>query len=109
MTAGNFTELPNPIGTAITVPGQAGCYVLNIIQPGCFDPVAQKLMGLVAGSAVPNIPQQVALEGTPGSWTGNPNYAFATGVPDDVWSLDGRIDFNMSPKDKYSEAIATGM
>jgi hypothetical protein len=99
MTSGNFTELPNPIGTAITVPGQAGCYVGNIIQPGCFDPVAQKLMGLIAGSAVPNIPQQVALEGQPGSWNGNPNYAFATGVPQDVWSLDGRVDFNLSPKD----------
>jgi hypothetical protein len=99
MTAGNFTELPNSIGTAITVPGQTGCYVGNIIQPGCFDPVAQKLMGLIAGSAVPNIPQQVALEGQPGSWNGNPNYAFATGIPDDWWSLDGRIDYNLSPKD----------
>ena len=100
MTQGNFTELPNTIGTNITVPGQAGCYVGNIIQAGCYDPVAQKLMGLVASSATPNIPSAVAVEGIPGSWTGNSNYAFSTSVPDDVWSSDARIDFNVGPKDQ---------
>jgi len=105
MTQGNFTELSNSLANP-TVPGQSGCYVGNIIQAtsttgqACFDPVAQKLMGLVAGTEVPNIPGAVAVEGQPGSWTGNPNYAFATSVPDDVWSLDGRMDFNMSAKDQ---------
>ncbi|MGA8102092.1 MAG: carboxypeptidase-like regulatory domain-containing protein, partial [Candidatus Acidiferrales bacterium] len=83
MTQGNFTELGYTLNNP-QVPGQSGCYVGNIIQPGCFDPVAQKLMGLVAATAVPNIPSAVAVEGTPGSWTGAPNYVYATSVPDDV-------------------------
>jgi hypothetical protein len=99
MTQGNFTELPYALANP-QVPGQSGCYVGNIIQPGCFDPVAQKLMGLVAGTATPNIPSAVALEGIPGSWTGAPNYVFATSVPDDVYSLDGRIDYTLGPKDQ---------
>ena len=99
MTQGNFTELPNTLANP-QVPGQSGCYVGNIIQPGCYDPVAQKLMGLVAGTATPNIPSAVALEGIPGSWTGAPNYVFATSIPDDTYSLDGRIDYTLSSKDQ---------
>ena len=81
MTQGNFTELSNSLANP-TVPGQSGCYVGNIIQAtsttgqACFDPVAQKLMGLVAGTAVPNIPAAVAVEGQPGSWTGNAELRF---------------------------------
>jgi len=105
MTQGNFTEL----GYALTnpqVPGQSGCYVGNVIQATsttgqtCFDPVAQKLMGLVAATAIPNIPSAVAVEGQPGKWTGAPNYVFATSVPDDVYSTDARVDYNLSPKDQ---------
>ncbi|MGC1254763.1 MAG: TonB-dependent receptor [Candidatus Acidiferrales bacterium] len=99
MTQGNFTELPYALANP-QVPGQSGCYVGNIIQPGCFDPVAQKLMGLVAGTATPNIPAAVAVEGIPGSWTGAPNYVFATSIPNDSYSLDGRIDYTLSPKDQ---------
>lgn len=99
MTQGNFTELPFAL-TNPAVPGQSGCYAGNIIQAGCFDPVAQKLMSLVAGTATPNVPAAVAVEGTPGSWTGAPNYVFATSIPDDVYSLDGRIDYTLSPKDQ---------
>lgn len=99
MTQGNFTELPNTLANP-QVPGQSGCYLGNIIQPGCYDPVAQKLMGLVAATATPNIPGAVAVEGIPGSWTGLPNYAFPTSVPDDVYSLDGRIDYTLSSKDQ---------
>lgn len=99
MTKGNFTELPYALSNPL-VPGQSGCYVGNIIQTGCFDPVAQKLMGLVAGTATPNVPSAVAVEGTPGSWTGAPNYVFPTSIPDDVYSADGRIDYTLSPKDQ---------
>ncbi|MFZ0885416.1 MAG: TonB-dependent receptor [Candidatus Acidiferrales bacterium] len=99
MTQGNFTELPYTLANP-QVPGQSGCYVGNIIQAGCFDPVAQKLMGLVAGTATPNIPAAVAVEGTPGSWTGAPNYVFSTSIPNDSYSLDGRIDYTLSPKDQ---------
>src|SRR5277367_725582 len=99
MTQGNFTELPYTLGNP-QVPGQSGCYVGNIIQPGCFDPVAQQLMGLVAGTATPNIPSAVAVEGIPGSWTGAPNYVFATSIPNDQYSLDGRIDYTLSSKDQ---------
>ncbi|MGC1661139.1 MAG: carboxypeptidase-like regulatory domain-containing protein, partial [Candidatus Acidiferrales bacterium] len=55
MTQGNFTELKNTLNNP-QVPGQSGCYVGNIIQAGCFDPVAQKLMSLVAATATPNVP-----------------------------------------------------
>lgn len=99
MTKGNFTELPYALSNPL-VPGQSGCYVGNVIQAGCFDPVAQKLMGLVAGTATPNVPSAVAVEGTPGSWTGAPNYVFPTSIPDDVYSADGRIDYTLSPKDQ---------
>ena len=99
MTEGNFTELPYTLGN-IHVPGQAGCYAGNIIQAGCFDPVAQQLMGLVAATATPNIPAAVAVEGIPGSWTGAPNYVFATSIPNDQYSLDGRIDYTLSSKDQ---------
>ena len=99
MTQGNFTELPYTLANP-QVPGQSGCYVGNIIQAGCFDPVAQKLMALVASTATPNIPSAVALEGIPGSWTGAPNYVFATSIPDDSYSLDGRIDYTLSSKDQ---------
>ena len=105
MTQGDFTELNFTLSNP-QVPGQSGCYAGNIIQAGCFDPVAQKLMSLVAGTAVPNIPLPVSVEGQPGSWTGNPNYAFATSVPDDVWSLDGRVDYNMGPKDQFFGAYS---
>ena len=106
MTQGNFTELQNTTLTNPLVPGQSGCYVGNIIQATsttghtCFDPVAKKLMGLVAGTATPNIPALVKVEGIPGSWTDAPNYAYSTSVPDDVYSTDGRIDYNLSPKDQ---------
>ena len=99
MDTGNFTELPFTLPNP-AVPGQSGCYVGNIVQSGCFDPVAQKMLGLVASSAVPNVPGPVSVEGTPGSWTGAPNYAFPTSIPDDVNSFDGRIDYNLDPKDQ---------
>ena len=99
MTQGNFTELPYALSNP-QVPGQSGCYAGNIIQTGCFDPVAQKLMSLVAGTATPNVPSAVAVEGTPGSWTGAPNYVYPTSIPDDVYSTDGRIDYTLSPKDQ---------
>ncbi len=100
MTQGNFTELPYALTNPILIASQANCYVGNIIQPGCFDPVAQKMMALLAGTAVPNVPGAVAVEGTPGSWTGAPNYAFPTSIPNDQNSLDGRIDYDLSSKDQ---------
>ncbi|MBV9625592.1 MAG: TonB-dependent receptor [Acidobacteria bacterium] len=96
MKAGNFTELPFAL-TPSTVPGQAGCYVGNVIQAGCLDPVAGTLMTLLPD---PNISSLVAVQGTPGSWTGQPNYLFSTSVPDDVYSLDGKIDHNLNQKNR---------
>jgi len=100
MDQGNFTELPFALTNPIQIPSQANCYVGNIIQPGCFDPVAQKFLALVAGTAVPNLPAAVAVEGQPGSWTGAANYAYPTSIPNDQNSLDARIDYNMSSKDQ---------
>ncbi len=111
MTQGNFTELGSPLANPV-VPGQVNCYLGNILQATsstgqtCLDPVAQKLIGLIGASAVPNIPSAVAVEGQPGSWTGNSNYAFSTSVPNDVWSLDGRVDYNMGPKDQIFGAYS---
>ncbi len=99
MVQGNFTELPYALNNP-AVPGQSGCYAGNIIQSGCFDPVAQKLMGLLGSSATPNLPGPVAVEGQPGSWGFVPNYVFATSIPDDVYSTDERIDYNLGPKDQ---------
>ncbi|MFZ0881412.1 MAG: TonB-dependent receptor, partial [Candidatus Acidiferrales bacterium] len=100
MDQGNFTELNFPLTNPILIPSQANCYVGNIIQAGCFDPVAQKFLALVAGTAVPNLPAAVASEGIPGSWTGAPNYAFPVSIPNDQNSLDARIDYNLSSKDQ---------
>lgn len=96
MRAGNFTELPFAL-TPSTIPGQAGCYAGNVIQPGCLDPVAGKLMTLLPD---PNISSLVAVQGNPGSWTGAPNYLFSTSVPDDVYSLDGKIDHNINQNNR---------
>ena len=96
MKQGNFTELSFPLNPS-SIPGQAGCYAGNIIQAGCLDPVAGKLMSLLPD---PNIPAAVAVQGTPGSWTGNPNYLFSTSVPDDVYSLDGKIDHNINQNNR---------
>jgi len=92
MKAGNFTELPYALSDS-SIPGQAGCYPGNVIQSTCLDPVAAKLMTLLPD---PNVASLVALQGTPGNWTGQPNYLFATSVPDDVYSLDGKIDHNIN-------------
>jgi carboxypeptidase family protein len=99
MKAGNFTELPAGIPiTPSTIPGQGGCYVGNIIQAGCLDPVAGKLMLLLPD---PNhFPSSVGQLGVPGSWTGAPNYLFSTSVPDDVYSLDGKIDHNLNQNNR---------
>lgn len=96
MKAGNFTELPFAL-TPSTIPGQAGCYSGNVIQAGCLDPVAGKLMTLLPD---PNISSLVAVQGSPGSWTGAPNYLFSTSVPDDVYSLDGKIDHNINQNNR---------
>lgn len=98
MINGNFTELAFPLGNS-AVPGQNGCYAANILQATsttgqtCLDPVAAKTMALLPA---PNIPGQVALEGVPGSWNFQPNYFFSPTVPDDSYSMDGRVDYNLN-------------
>jgi Carboxypeptidase regulatory-like domain/TonB dependent receptor len=97
MKAGNFTELPYALSNS-AVPGQSGCYVGNIIQAGCLDQVAGKLMALLPD---PNVTGgTVGALGVPGSWTGAGNYLFATSVPDDVYSLDGKIDHNLNQNNR---------
>ena len=98
MKAGNFTEWPTPLSDS-QVPGQFGCYVNNVIQATgstgqtCLDPVAAKLMTLLPD---PNVANLVSMQGQPRSWTGAPNYLFATSVPDDVNSVDGRVDYTLN-------------
>src|SRR5437879_3555059 len=97
MKAGNFTELPYALNDS-SVSGQSGCRSGNVILSTCVDPVAAKLMTLLPD---PNITSPtVGPLGVPGSWTGAPNYLFATSVPDDVYSFDGRIDHNLSQNNR---------
>jgi hypothetical protein len=94
MKQGNFTEFTRALSDS-PVAGQTGCVVGNVIQPtsttgqNCIDPVASNLVALFPD---PNVPSLVAVQGTPGSWTGAPNYVFSPTVPNDVYSLDGRVD-----------------
>src|SRR6266576_44061 len=90
MKQGNFTELlslPTPkVLSDSPVAGQTGCVKNNIIQvtsttgQTCIDPVASKLLALFPD---PNVA---------GGWTGGPNYVFSPTVPNDVYSLDGRVE-----------------
>jgi hypothetical protein len=90
MKQGNFTELlslPTPkVLSDSPVAGQTGCVKNNIIQvtsttgQTCIDPVASKLLALFPD---PNVAA---------GWTGGPNYVFSPTVPNDVYSLDGRVD-----------------
>jgi hypothetical protein len=98
MKQGNFTEFGKTLGDS-PVAGQAGCVVGNVIQAKstsgqtCIDPVGAKLAALFPD---PNVASLVALQGTPGSWNGSPNYIFSATVPDDVYSLDGRVDHTIN-------------
>jgi hypothetical protein len=98
MKQGNFTEFGKNLSDS-PVAGQAGCVIGNVIQAKstsgqtCIDPVGAKLAGLFPD---PNVASLVALQGTPGSWTGAPNYIFSATVPDDVYSLDGRVDHTIN-------------
>ena len=96
MRNGDFTELNFPLQSS-QVAGQAGCVVKNVIQPGCLSAVGMKLAALFPN---PNIPSQVALEGTPGSFTDVNNYLYQASVPTDTWSLDGRIDNTINDKNR---------
>lgn len=98
MKQGNFTELSRTLSDS-PVAGQTGCVVGNIIQATstsgqtCIDAVGANLVTLFPN---PNVASLVALQGTPKSWTGAPNYVFATSVPDDVYSFDGRVDHTLN-------------
>jgi len=98
MKQGNFTELPKTLSNS-PVAGQSGCIVGNVIQATsstgqpCIDPVAAKLAALFPN---PNVPTLVAKQGIPGSWSSSPNYVFSTVVPNDAYSLDGRVDHTLN-------------
>ncbi|MBV9435703.1 MAG: TonB-dependent receptor, partial [Acidobacteria bacterium] len=95
MKQGNFTELKNTLSDS-PVAGQSGCVVANIIQSRCIDPVGTKIAALFPD---PNFGPAF---GTPGSWTGAPNYIFSTVVPNDTWSLDGRVDHTLNQSNHIS-------
>ncbi|HUY13293.1 MAG TPA: hypothetical protein VMX16_06650 [Terriglobia bacterium] len=96
MKQGNFSELGFPLQSS-PVAGQGGCVANSTIQLGCLSAVGMKLANLFPN---PNIPGAVALEGTPGSWTGGSNYQYQASVPTDTWSLDGRIDNTINDKNR---------
>lgn len=95
MKRGNFTELPYALQTA--VPSQTSCIVGNVVQQNCVDSVGQKLLALYPD---PNIPSAVAVEGTPGSFTGGSNYQYQVSIPNDTYSSDVRIDDNLSDRNR---------
>jgi hypothetical protein len=104
MKHGNFTEFAKRLSDS-PVAGQSGCVVGNVIQPKstsgqtCIDAVGAQLAGLFPD---PNVASLVALQGRPGSWTGAPNYIFSPAVPDDVYSIDGRVDHTLNQKNHLS-------
>ncbi len=105
MKQGNFIELPNALKPS-PVAGQGACVVGSQIASNCIDPTAAKLIALFPD---PNIPNIVATQGQPGSWTGAPNYQFQYSVPNDSHSWDTRIDHAINDKNRifgrYSEFI----
>jgi hypothetical protein len=94
MKQGNFTELPFALSTVI--PSQNGCVVGNIVQTNCVDSVGMKLLQAYPD---PNVASEVAKEGTPGSF-GNTNYRYLASVPNDVYSMDVRVDHSINDKNK---------
>jgi hypothetical protein len=96
MKGGNFTEL-KPTLAAPGVAGQGSCISGNIIQSSCIDPVGSKLLALFPD---PNVPAAVARQGTPGSWTGAPNYQFQYNIPNNTYSWDGRVDHNLNDNNR---------
>jgi hypothetical protein len=96
MKEGNFSELKAMLADP-KVAGQSGCITANVIAPGCIDPVGYKLLALYPD---PNIPEAVARQGRPGSWTGGSNYQFQYSVPNDTYSWDARIDHNLNANNR---------
>ncbi len=90
MKSGDFTEYKVNMKDSV-VAGQSGCVSGNTLSGRCFDPTAVKLIALFPD---PNIPGMTP--GTPGSWTGNPNYQYPVSVPNDTHSVDGRIDHTLN-------------
>ncbi|MBS1842280.1 MAG: TonB-dependent receptor [Acidobacteria bacterium] len=105
MKTGNFTELSQTLSNS-PVSGQSGCVAGNMIASGCLDSTATKLVALFPD---PNIPNQVANEGVPGSWNGAPNYQFQYSIPKDTHSFDVRVDHSVNDKNhifgRYSQFI----
>jgi len=95
MKQGNFTELKNALRDS-PVAGQSGCVVANVVQSRCIDPVGAKIAALFPD------PNSGPAFGTPASWTGAPNYIFSTVVPNDTWSLDGRVDHTFNQNNHIS-------
>jgi len=106
MKTGNFTELKNVMLNGSPVAGQGGCVAGQIVNPNCIDPTAAKLVALFPD---PNIPDHVALEGTPASYDGSPNYIFQYSIPKDTKSFDVRVDHTLNNKNnlfgRYSQYI----
>ncbi|GAC1356013.1 MAG: hypothetical protein NVSMB3_01860 [Acidobacteriaceae bacterium] len=92
MKQGDFSELSSstyPLNSTAT--GQAGCLSTATmkIAPTCLDPTALKLAALFPDPNDPAIPV----------WTGATNYNFVYNVPQQVNSVDGRIDDKISERD----------
>ena len=92
MRAGNLTELARGLTTSSFAP--AGCVnpATSTISAACFDPVAQKILGLYP---LPNIPSAIAAQGRPGSF-GVPNFISNGILNNDVNQFDLRVDHNIS-------------
>ncbi len=92
MKQGNFTELGIPVPNS-RVASQAGCISGNVIAASCLDPTGVQLLALYPD---PNVPDAVARQGRPRSWTGGTNYNYQYSVPNDTNSWDVRVDHNLS-------------
>jgi hypothetical protein len=94
MRAGNFTELPFQLSSS-PVAGQGGCVANNIVATACIDPVAANILAIWPDANIPGVPS-----GTPGSWTGLPNYEYVYSEPTDTHSWDFRIDHTINGRNR---------
>lgn len=93
----NFMELPYTLSSVVS--GQSNCIINNVVQNGCLDSTALKLIALYPD---PNIPSAVATEGIASGFNGGANYQYLATHPNDTYSGDARIDHNLNEHNHIS-------
>jgi hypothetical protein len=95
MKTGNFSAVSSIHPMTAEAANQKGCITANIVSPSCIDPVGQAIMNLY-----PDPSPQLSPGGNINAWSGSQNYQFATSVPNNTQTLDGRIDHTINKKNQ---------